>query len=832
MRKRSKPKLSVKSTQSFCPVLAVRDGVIITKDFRYAKLMEIAPVSFELRSRAEQDAVISSFVSALKTMPDTLHFKIVNTPSDTTPFIDELIECMQKEKDPGCRELQYDQMQLIHKTASARSVRRRFFLSFEYESTGGATSGPDFEKIRRLLNEEERAIRASLESCGNTVVSSDEDGYILDTLYTLMCRGTSSVRTFEERESEVRQRFEKRYGREVPFRDIPAADIVSPSRIDFGISPAYALVDGKYTIYCFIPSDAYPLMAYGGWTRTLFTPFEGTDIDLWIKKEDCAKTSRRLSYELKSNRIREKNTDDISGSFEGIESALSSGYYFKSALASGDCLCYMAILLTITGDTLEEAEEKYREIRDHLTRCDLKMRTCLFQQDRAYLSCLPFGRCDSVLFGKSRRNVALSQLGSCYPFTSCELCDPGGIFFGVNTKTGSPVFINIFDRSKYQNANMLILGPSGSGKTYTLLSMLLRMRQKGLQVFVIAPYKGNEFARACSAVGGEFIRIAPGSAQNINIMEIRKYDSGSVLIDGQLYGSSSILTSKVQQLERFFSMLVRDITVGESQILDDALMETYRDFGITEDNDSLIDPEDRRRYRRMPVLRDLYGNLSGKGESAARLTQALSRYVTGSASSFSRDTNVNLENSFVVLDVSEMTNEFLSVGMFITLDYVLDAARSDRTVNKVIAIDEMWRLMSASSLTAEFTVEVFKIIRGYGGAAVGATQDLDDVLKDESGAAIINNAKIKLFLPMERKEADAVSNIVDLSSAELKQLKSSVTVRPGSERSLLMTAGEDHAFISIKTSAKEHDLITTNADDLKRIAKASPRLGEVDRNAL
>ena len=111
-----------------------------------------------------------------------------------------------------------------------------------------------------------------------------------------------------------------------------------------------------------------------------------------------------------------------------------------------------------------------------------------------------------------------SQLGSCYPFTAYELCDKGGVFLGINSRYGSPVFINMFDTAKYQNANMMIFGPSGSGKTYTLLCLLLRMRQKGTQVYIIAPLKGFEFYRACKAIGGQVIQIAPGSTQNINIM--------------------------------------------------------------------------------------------------------------------------------------------------------------------------------------------------------------------------------------------------------------------------------------------------------------------------
>ena len=62
----------------------------------------------------------------------------------------------------------------------------------------------------------------------------------------------------------------------------------------------------------------------------------------------------------------------------------------------------------------------------------------------------------------------------------------------------------------------------------------------------------------------------------------------------------------------------------------------------------------------------------------------------------------------------------LPMGIFIALDYVWDKAREDRTAKKVIFMDEGWKLIgpSASQEAAEFALEVFKVIRGYGGSAV------------------------------------------------------------------------------------------------------------------
>ena len=345
------------------------------------------------------------------------------------------------------------------------------------------------------------------------------------------------------------------------------------------------------------------------------------------------------------------------------------------------------------------------------------------------------------------------------------------------------------------------------------------MREKQTQVFIIAPDKGFEFERACTAVGGQFIRITPGSGQNINIMEIRKKDgTANTLIDGGAAADESILSGKIAQLHTFFSLLIPDLTYKEKYILDERLIQTYRRFGITEKNESLPDPGAPDRYRRMPVLGDLYRELEEAGDGAERLRGVLTRYVSGSASAFSRQTNVDLDNKYVVLDVSNLTKEMLPIGMFIALDYVWDKAREDRTRKKIIFLDETWRLVGtgASAQSAEFVLEIFKVIRGYGGSAVAATQDLNDFFAMEDGkygAGIINNAKIKMLMKTEPREAKVIADAMDLTSSELEEIR---RIEKGT---CLLAAATNHVFLRIRASATEHDLITTDRNDLRRIAR-------------
>lgn len=344
------------------------------------------------------------------------------------------------------------------------------------------------------------------------------------------------------------------------------------------------------------------------------------------------------------------------------------------------------------------------------------------------------------------------------------------------------------------------------------------MRMRGIQSYIIAPIKGHEFRRACNSIGGQYIKIAPGSKHCINIMEIRHTTAPAMdLIDETDYNETdSLLARKIQQLMIFFSLLIPDMTNEEEQMLDEALIKTYSDFGITHDNDTLYTMKaEPPAMKKMPVLGDLYQNLI-KNPMTKRLSVIVSRFVTGSAQSFNQQTNVDLTNKYIVLDLSELKGKLLPVGMMIALDYVWDNIKADRTKRKAIFIDEIWQLVGASSnkMAAEFCLTIFKTIRGFGGAAVSATQDLSDFFSLEDGKygrAIINNSKNKIILNLEPDEARYVQEVLKLTKTEMR----SITRFERGEA--LVYSNNNKVPVVIKASKKEQEMITTDRAELEAI---------------
>ena len=158
------------------------------------------------------------------------------------------------------------------------------------------------------------------------------------------------------------------------------------------------------------------------------------------------------------------------------------------------------------------------------------------------------------------------------------------------------------------------------------------------------------------------------------------------------------------------------------------------------------------------------------------------------------------------------------MGMMIALDYVWDKIKSDRTKKKAIMIDEIWQLIGAGSnrMAAEFCLEIFKVIRGFGGAAISATQDLSDFFGLEDGRygrAIINNSKNKIILNLEPDEAEFVRDTLKLTKTEIR----SITRFERGEA--LICSNNSKVPVIIKASKEEQEMITTDRAELEAILK-------------
>lgn len=802
----------------YLPIDQIKNGIIYTKDHRFVKVVEVIPINFLLRSEREQRSIIYSFISYLKISPVKMQFKVLTRRADVNRHMETVHREMEVETNERCRLMQEDYLQFVQQISSREAVTRRFFLIFEYEPWGNVKRGSEEAEAVNSLYTAVQTAASYLRQCGNEViVPENEDEFTVEVLYNLLCRNESALKPLPSRVREVMAQYVAK-GRENEIDRIPAQEFFSPKEIDY-THGRYIRIDGLYYTYLLVPSDGYKSKVPAGWLSLIVNAGDGIDLDMFFTRQPKERIIQKVGQQLRINRSKIKDASDTNTDFDDIDGAIRSGYFLKDGIANNEDFYYINLLITITAATEDDLEWKASEMEKLLLSQDMNVCTCHYREEQAFLSALPLAALEKKLYERSKRNVLTSGAASCYPFTSYEMCDNNGILLGVNKFNSSLIIVDIFNSKVYKNANMAILGTSGAGKTFTMQLMALRMRRKGIQVFILAPLKGHEFHRACSNVGGEFIQISPASANCINVMEIRQIDrSVNTLLDGGGIQLSE-LAMKIQQLHIFFSLLIPDMSHEERQLLDDALIRTFNAKGITHDNASLADPERPGHYREMPVLGDLHEILK-KAPETKRMANILNRLVHGSAGTFNQQTNVSLNNRYTVLDISSLTGDMLTIGMFVALDFVWDRAKEDRTEEKAIFIDECWQLLSGASTTGtrlagDFVLEIFKTIRGFGGSAICASQDLNDFFSlDEGrfGKGIINNSKTKIILNLEDEEAMRVQSALHLSDAEIMEI---THFERGNG---LISTNNNNVMVEFKASPLEKDLITTDRQELQELA--------------
>lgn len=343
--------------------------------------------------------------------------------------------------------------------------------------------------------------------------------------------------------------------------------------------------------------------------------------------------------------------------------------------------------------------------------------------------------------------------------------------------------------------------------------LTMRLRMCGVQVFVIAPEKGFEYRNVCSALGGQYVKLARGSEDVINIMDIRRM---TLDIDSEMIGheqrDDSVLLDVIQDIRTYLKLWYKNMTPEEGYQLNVAVMECYELFGITKNNASLLKPDGS--FKDMPDFTHLYPFLL-KYPALKNVAIVVKDLID---SGLGGQTNVNLNSSFIVLDTSSAREEDVSPITFLGTYFIRDELSRSRTRKKAVFGDELWKIAGSegNEQAADFVIKLIKTIRGYSGVFISATQNVIDyfALRDgKFGDTLLNNSRLKLLLQMEEAEALKLQEKLGLTDEEVMQI-----VRSGRGQGLLC-AGKNRISVEIRASQAQHDIITTSRTDLEKRVK-------------
>ncbi len=798
----------VQSTQANLNIKEIYDGIIITNDDRYIKVMEIRPSQFSLKTLDDKFITMDAFKAVLRVIPYNFQITTMAFPSDITQQLEIIDANLAKETVPSVIELDKEYKNKLIES-SRNSVYRRFFISFEYERTLRRVT---IQEIVHELNAIANRISTILKTCENDIVRNykqNPNWQTAEILYSILNRRKAGKKNFEMHLQQVINRYYDHYGD--PNFHVPPTDIVAPRQMTFNDS-RYIVINNEYYTFAFIRKDGYAEEVYPGWLEPFINSYEGVDVNIFAEKipsEDVISSIRR-NYAMNQGNMLSKT--DESENYQSSQSAAAASAYFLDAFKKNDDFFYASVMITISGRTPQIVEMKLDELKRTALQQGIKLGEYTHEEEQAFQMSLPLVQRDKRLWNKAKRNMTSDGLASFYPFTSGEFNDPNGIYLGNDGVTGTQIIIDPFNRDMFTNSNIICWGETGSGKTYTMFMNAIRFRLIRVSCWLILPEKEDEGRRMAAALGAQFVQLADGSPTCINIMQIYPQDETSnQYIDG-MHERQSYLSEKIATLKVFFSMVIDKLDEEQKQLLDNALMETYAEKGITMDNNSIYADESHTTLKEMPIISDLQKVLM-RNPKTERMGNILRQFTTGSSKNFNGQTNVDLSTGFTVFGLEHMQKSSLALGLFIALDYVWSRIKEDRVTKNMIFTDEFWRL-AFNDVAADYFVDIAKTVRSYNSGMYLASQSISDVMNmGTHGVDILGQCQIKIIMKQESNEIAAVKDILHLNESQIRQI---ATAQRGEG---LFIANNIILKIQFDASKLENDLITTDSKQLLKIAK-------------
>lgn len=796
------------STQGTIPVKNIQDEMIITRDGRFLSVLQILPIPFDQKSLYTQFSIINTFTEIFRMKNIRWMLEILNDEDDSFSLQQNIKNKCVEENNAVLNKGIKNHTEFLKQLGSSGAIDRRYYFIWEYSGEEGRKS-KIISEIAQTMWEQKQSIIKTLTDCGNIVLKHDDENYFLtEFLYRYFNRQTYKIESVYERYARMNQDIKKFNALTGMNKTLQYTDLISPKGLYF-INRNYHVMDGKYYGYIGFNGDSWPLNGippawlnrfnYGPMvdittigkmyphepTIAVLKPYEGI-----LKDSVNSKVRKGISRNLESRR---RKHSDISSMLRELE--------------NGDDTYDVSIILTIRADSPDELYSYMRRISS-----DLKHKLKI-EPDTDFLCCEEYFTLTMPLlyltptFSRLKHNVTSTRLRSFYSFVSTTITDPNGYIIG-KTNDNQILSIDNFNTDYFENANMAIFGTSGAGKTFLQQLIGHRMRLNGKRCFFIIPKKGYEYKRGCNISNGTYIPLYPGSKDVPNFLEIRPENEidESKITDDTLIMHVSLLTKKINSIILWLQLnMEKDKQISSQQydLLTHLIRKVYANYGITDDNDSIYENKKEGTLKLMPIFGDLYKEFI-KYDSLEDIAYALKPFVDGQCKNLNQRTNVDLNNKYIVFDCDEdiIGEKWLASFLYIAFDFVYSAIKSGQSSQDVVFLDEVWKMMKTEEC-AKQVFNIIKLVRGYGGGAIVATQELNDFLSahESYGRGIINNCATTIFLKMKENDLKLVRENYKLTEEECEK------VQKFKRKQGLLIANGDKIYCKIIASKYEENAL-------------------------
>lgn len=406
-------------------------------------------------------------------------------------------------------------------------------------------------------------------------------------------------------------------------------------------------------------------------------------------------------------------------------------------------MMFAVMALVHTADSKEQLDNDTEALLTIARKHMCQIAILKWQQLDGLNTVLPYGtrKIDAL------RTLTTESLAVFIPFKVQDIMDKGGIYFGENAISHNLLLCN---KANLMNPNAFLLGVPGSGKSFSAKELIVFLALATKDDILVCDPEG-EYGPLVKALGGEVIRIAAGSRDHINAMDmVDDYgDGGDPIID-----KSEFLMSLIGELDESL------VGPKEHSIIDRCAKEVYHQCAVSGETPTLIHL--RKKLLEQPE------------EEAKSLALSLELFTSGSLDAFAHPTNVDVQNRMVVYDIFDLGKQLKTMGLLVITDAMINRVTENWKKGKRthIFIDE-FHVVFENEYSGEFFNSAWRRFRKRNAYPTAITQNVEYLLDSVLASSMLSNSEFIVMLNQAASDREKLAKLLNISSEQMSYITNS-----------------------------------------------------------
>ncbi|HEK9649107.1 TPA: conjugal transfer protein TraE, partial [Streptococcus equi subsp. equi] len=675
----------------------LKDGICQIEKNKFNKTIRFLDINYRLMEEIDQEGIFSEFSSFLNFFDSSVEveFSYINSIGENEE-INKLIDIKENIDDFNEIRNEYRQMLLNQSSKGNNGLSKSMYITFTIEAE-------DLKQAKSRLERMEMDVLNNFKQMGVKAYVLDGEER-LKTIHDILNPNDKLVFSFED----------------LKYSGLTTKEYIVPPSFNFS-KPTYfktGEVFAEVNFLQLLASDIKDemLSEFLALEENMIVTFHIRAID----QMEAIKHVKRKITDLDKMKLEENKKAIRAGYDMDIlpSDLVTYGAEAKNLLSElqnhDEKMFLITILFMNTSKSKGKLDNTVFTLKSIANRHNCSLKNLNYRQEQGLVASLPLGINEVEI----ERGLTTSAAAIFIPFTTEELFIKGeSLYYGLNALSRN---IIMADRKKLKNPNGLILGTPGSGKSFAAKREITNAFLITDDDIIIADPEA-EYSPLVEALKGQVIRISPISKDYVNPLDIN--------ID--YADEDNPLSLKSDFILSLFELVVgeKKLSAEEISVIDRCLpilYKTYFENPVPEN---------------MPILEDLYNLLQKQEEIVGKkLAVEMEIYVKGSLNVFNHRTNVDTNNRVVCYDIKELGKQLKKIGMLVVQDQVWNRVTINRASKKATRyyVDE-FHLLLKEPQTANYSIEIWKRFRKWGGMPTGLTQNIKDLLASPEIENIFDN---------------------------------------------------------------------------------------------